>query len=177
MPLAPVGVPDSFEEHTKLMFDLQALAFAADITRVSSFKLTRDSGGRSYPESGVSAGFHGASHHGDNPQRITQFAAINRYHVSQVTYFLDKLKKIQDGDANLLDRTLVIYGSPMGDSNVHNHKRCPMFLVGRANGILKGRLHVVPPDGTPSANMYLTLAHRLGLNMESFGDSTGELAL
>jgi len=177
LPLAPVGVPDSFEEHTKLMFDLQALAFAADITRVSSFKLTRDSGGRSYPESGVSAGFHGASHHGDNPQRITQFAAINRYHVSQVTYFLDKLKKIQDGDANLLDRTLVIYGSPMGDSNVHNHKRCPMFLVGRANGILKGRLHVVPPDGTPSANMYLTLAHRLGLNMESFGDSTGELAL
>ena len=94
-----------------------------------------------------------------------------------VTYFLDKLKKIQDGDANLLDRTLVIYGSPMGDSNVHNHKRCPMFLVGRANGILKGRLHVVPPDGTPSANMYLTLAHKLGLNMESFGDSTGELAL
>ncbi|MBI4474220.1 MAG: DUF1552 domain-containing protein, partial [Acidobacteria bacterium] len=164
-PMAPVGVPDSFEEHVTLMFDLQAVAFAADITRISSFKLTRDSGGRSYPESGVSAGFHGASHHGDNPQRITQFEKINRYHVSVVTYFLDKMKKITEGEANLLDRSLVLYGSPMGDSNVHNHKRCPMLLVGHANGILKGPLHVIAPDGTPSANMYLTLAHRLGLDM------------
>jgi hypothetical protein len=177
LPLAPVGVPDSFEEHVKLMFDLQALAFAADITRVTSFKLTRDSGGRSYPESGVSAGFHNASHHGDNPQRITQFAMINKYHVSVVTHFLEKLRKMEDGDGNLLDRTLVLYGSPMGDSNVHNHRRVPIFMVGKANGILRGRSHVVPPDGTPSANLYLALMRKLGIPMDSFGDSTGELAL
>jgi len=177
LPMAPVGVPDSFEEHTKLMFDLQALAFASDITRISSFKLSRDSGARSYPESGVSAGFHAASHHGDNQQRIIQFGMINKYHVSIVTYFLDKLKKMQDGDGNLLDRTLVMYGSPMGDSNVHNHRRVPLFLAGYANGILKGPLHIIAPDGTPSANLYLTLMHKLGVEMDSFGDSTGEMAL
>jgi hypothetical protein len=177
LPLAPVGVPDSFEEHVKLMFDLQAIAFASDITRVSSFKLSRDSGGRSYPESGVNAGFHGASHHGDNPQRITQFNMINKYHVSVVTYFLEKLKAIQDGDASLLDRTLVIYGSPMGDSNVHNHRRVPFFMAGHANGILKGHQHIITPDATPTANLYLTLLHRLGIEAETFGDSTGELSI
>ncbi len=177
LPLAPVGVPDSFEEHVKLMFDLQALAFASDITRVSSFKLTRDSGGRSYPESGVSAGFHGASHHGDNPQRITQFSMINKYHVGIVTYFLEKLKKIQDGDESLLDRSLVLYGSPMGDPNVHNHRRVPFFMVGHANGRLPGNVHIIAPDATPTANLYLTLLHKLGIEAESFGDSTGELAI
>jgi hypothetical protein len=177
LPLAPAGVPDSFEEHVKLMFDLQALAFASDITRVSSFKLTRDSGGRAYPESGVSAGFHGASHHGDNEQRIIQFGMINKYHVSMLPYFLEKLKKIEDGDRTLLDRTLVLYGSPMGDSNVHNHRRVPMLMLGHANGVLKGRTHIMPPDATPSANMYLTLLHRLGIDVPSFGDSTGELAM
>ncbi len=177
LPTAPVGVPDSFEEHVKLMFDLQAVAFAADITRVSSFKLTRDSGGRAYPESGVSAGFHGASHHGDNPQRITQFAMINKYHVSMIPYFLEKLKKLPDGDGTLFDRTLVLYGSPMGDPNVHNHRRVPFFMVGRANGALKGRQHVIAAEGTPSANIYLTMLHRLGIEAETFGDSTGELAI
>ena len=177
LPTAPVGVPDSFEEHVKLMLDLQALAFAADITRVSSFKLTRDSGGRAYPESGVSAGFHGASHHGDNPQRISQFAMINKYHVSMIPYFLEKLKKMPDGDGTLFDRTLVLYGSPMGDPNVHNHRRVPFFMVGRANGILKGRQHIIAPEGTPSANIYLTMLHRLGVDAETFGDSTGEMTI
>ena len=102
---------------------------------------------------------------------------INKYHVSIVTYFLDKLKKMQDGDGNLLDHTLVMYGSPMGDSNVHNHNRVPLFLAGHANGILKGPLHIIAPDGTPSANLYLTLMHKLGVEMDSFGDSTGEMAL
>jgi len=177
LPTAPVGVPDSFEEHVKLMFDLQAVAFAADITRVSSFKLSRDSVGRTFPESGVSAGFHGASHHGDNPQRITQFSMINKYHVSMVPYFLEKLKKIQEGDGNLLDRSLVLYGSPMGDPNVHNHRRVPMFIAGRGNGVLKGHMHIWPPDTTPTANLYLTLLHRLGVTVETFGDSTGELTI
>jgi hypothetical protein len=178
LPTAPVGVPASFEEHVKLMFDLQALAFMGDITRVSSFKLSRDATGRAFPESGVTTGFHGASHHGENEQRIAQFAQINKYHVSMIPYFLDKLKKAQDGDGTLLDHTLVLYGSPLGDSNIHNHKRVPLFLAGHAGGALKGHLHFKAPDGTPSANMYLTLLRRLGLtDLQSFGDSTGEIAI
>jgi hypothetical protein len=178
LPTAPIGVPDNWEEHVKLMLDLQVVAFAGDITRVSSFKLSRDATGRAFPESGVNGGFHGASHHGENEQRIMQFAQINKYHVSMIPYFLDKLKKISEGDGTLLDHSLVLYGSPMGDSNLHNHKRVPLFLAGHAGGALKGHLHLKAPDGTPSANMFLTLLHRLGLtDVQSFGDSTGELAI
>jgi hypothetical protein len=178
LPGAPVGVPDSFDEHVKLMFDLQALAFAADITRVFSFKMGRDGSGRVYPESGAKVPFHPASHHGEREDRIAQFAQINKYHVSLVPYFLEKLKKIEEGDSNLLDKTLVIYGSPMGNSNVHNHKRCPLFLAGHANGILKGNLHLKAPDGTPMANVLLTLLHGLGAtDVASLGDSTGTFDL
>jgi hypothetical protein len=175
---APVGVPDSYEEHVKLMFDLQAVAFAGDITRVSSFKMSRDVSGRAFPQSGVTAGFHGASHHGDVEPRVVQFGQINQYHVSLVAYFIDKLKMMKDVDGTLLDNSLIVYGSPMGNGNLHNHKRVPMFLAGHAGGPLKGKLHVKAPDGTPAANTYLTLLHKLGLNDVSiFGDSTGELAL
>jgi hypothetical protein len=178
LPGAPMGVPDSFTEHVKLMYDLQAIAFAADITRVFSFKLGRDGSARVYPDSGAPLPFHPASHHGENEQRIAQFAQINKYHVSLVPYFLDKLKNIQEGDTNLLEKTLVIYGSPMGNSNTHNHKRCPLFLAGRANGLLKGNMHVKTADGTPMANAMLTLLHGLGLDdLKSFGDSTGTLEL
>jgi hypothetical protein len=178
LPGAPIGVPDSFEEHVRLMFDLQAIAFAGDITRVFSFKLGRDGSARVYPDSGVKLPFHPASHHGEREDRIEQFAQINRHHVSLVPYFLEKLKNLREGDSNLLENTLVIYGSPMGNSNVHNHKRCPLFLAGRAGGHLKGNLHLKAPDGTPMANVMLTLLHDLGLDdLESFGDSTGEFAL
>lgn len=177
LPTAPVGVPDSWDEHVKIMFDLQAIAFAGNITRVSSFKLSRDAHGRIFPESGITSGFHSASHHGENEQRIAQFAQINKYHVSMLPYFLEKLKNTQDGDGTLLDNTLVVYGSPMGDSNLHNHKRVPLFLAGHAGGAIKGRMHIKTPDGTPMANAFLTLAHKLGLNQfESFGDSTGQLS-
>ena len=160
------------------MFDLQALAFAADVTRVFSFKLGRDGSARVYPSSGVNAPFHPASHHGDREDRVTQFAQINKHHVSLVPYFLEKLKNTPDGDGNLLDRSLIIYGSPMGNSNVHNHKRCPLFLAGRADGHLTGNLHVKAADGTPMANVMLSLLHRLGLDdLKSFGDSTGEFDL
>ena len=178
LPGAPIGVPDSFEEHVRLMFDLQVLAFAGDVTRVFSFKLGRDGSARVYPESGVPLPFHPASHHGENESRIAQFAQINRHHVSLVPYFLDKLKKTPDGDGTLLDKTLIIYGSPMGNSNVHNHKRCPLFLAGRANGHLKGNLHLKAPDGTPMANVMLTILHDLGLDdVQTFGDSTGTFDL
>jgi Protein of unknown function (DUF1552) len=178
LPGAPAGVPDSFSEHVKLMFDLQALAFAGDTTRVFSFKLGRDASSRSYPESGTKSAFHPASHHGEREDRIVDFAKINTYHVSMVPYFLDKLRNTPDGDSNLLENTLVIYGSPMGNSNVHNHKRCPLFLAGRAGGHLKGGLHLKAPDGTPMANVFLTLMHKLGLDdVDKFGDSTGEFNL
>ena len=178
LPGAPIGVPDSFEEHVRLMYDLQVLAFAGDVTRVFSFKLGRDGSARVYPESGVPLPFHPASHHGENETRIAQFAQINKHHVSLVPYFLDKLKNTQDGDGTLLDKTLIIYGSPMGNSNVHNHKRCPLFLAGHANGHLKGNLHLKAPDGTPMANVMLTILHDLGLDdLQTFGDSTGTFDL
>jgi hypothetical protein len=178
LPGAPMGVPDSFSEHVKLMFDLQAIAFAADITRVFSFKLGRDGSARVYPDSGAPLPFHPASHHGDTEPRVLQFAQINKYHVSLVPYFLEKLKNIQEGDGNLLDKTLVIYGSPMGNSNTHNHRRCPLFLAGKANGMLKGNLHIKAPDGTPMANAMLTMLRGLGFTeLKSFGDSTSAMKL
>ena len=165
--MAPVGVPDSFDEHVKLMFDLQVLAFQSDSTRVFSFKMGRDASSRVYPASGVTTGFHPASHHGDREDRILDFAKINRYHVGTLPYFLKKLKDTPDGDSNLLDNTLVIYGSPMADSNIHNHKRCPLFFVGKAGGALKGGLHIKAADGTPMANALLASLHAIGLDTTS----------
>ena len=178
LPEAPIGVPDSFREHVEVMFDLQALAFMSDLTRVFSFKMGRDASGRVYPESGTTRGFHPASHHGEREDRVLEFAKINTYHVSLIPYFLEKLKNTPDGDASLLDRTMVVYGSPMGNSNIHNHKRCPLFLAGHANGHLKGNQHVITEDRTPMANVMLTLLHKLGRDdLESFGDSTGTLSI
>jgi hypothetical protein len=177
LPAAPLGVPDSYEEHLKLMFDLQVLAFMTDTTRVSALKMSRDVSGRVWPESGVKTPFHPCSHHGETPVKVAEFAKLNRYHVSLIPYFLQKLKDTPDGDGNLLDHSLVLYGSPMGDGNVHNHKRVPLFLAGHANGKLKGNTHVRTPDGTPMANVLLTMLHRLGVDVRSFGDSTGEVAI
>jgi hypothetical protein len=178
LPRTPLGIPDSYEEHLQIMFDLQALAFASGITRVSSFKLSRDATGRAFPESGVRAAFHLTSHHSEDERKITDFFKINLYHVGLMPYFLEKLKNIPDVEGNLLDNTVVMYGSPMGNSNVHNHKRCPLFLAGHAGGQLKGNLHLITPDGTPMANVFLTLLRRLGMtDQEKFGDSTGEVAI
>jgi len=178
LPEAPAGVPDSFREHTEMMFDLQALAFESDMTRVFSFKLSRDSSGRVFPESGSDKGFHPASHHGALDEEILEFAKINAYHVSLLPYLLERLKGVQEGDSTLLEKTMIIYGSPMGDPNVHNHRRVPFLLFGGANGKLKGNMHLRAPDGTPLANVMLDMMHKLGLeDMESFGDSTGTFSL
>ncbi|HEX3646222.1 MAG TPA: DUF1552 domain-containing protein, partial [Vicinamibacterales bacterium] len=178
LPEAPIGVPDSFEEHVHILMDLIAVAFQSDTTRVFSFKLGRDASGRSYPESGVTTGFHNASHHGEREDRIMEFAKINRYHVSMLPYLLEKLKNTPEGDSNLLENSLLVYGSPMGDSNIHNHKRVPLVLMGHAGGKLTGGVHIKAPDGTPMANAMLTSLHALGrTDLPSFGDSTGELNL
>ena len=172
LPDSPGGVPDSFSEHVTLMFDLQALAFASDLTRVFAFKLGRDASNRSYPESGFKGTFHETSHHSGREDKIMNFATLNTFHVSLIPYLLEKLNAIPDGDGSVLDQTLLIYGSPMGDSNLHNHKRVPFFIAGRAGGALKGGRHLKAPNGTPLANAMLSVLHALGLeDVERFGDS------
>jgi hypothetical protein len=172
-----VGVPDSFEEHVKLMFDLQAVALASDVTRIFSFKLGRDVSNRVYAPSGSTTAFHTASHHLDRDDRITDFQKINTYHVSMVPHLLDKLKGTPDGDGSLLDHTLIIYGSAMGNSNLHNHKRCPLFFAGHAGGALQGNLHIRAEDGTPMANALLSALRGLGVDVDRFGDSTSAMNL
>jgi hypothetical protein len=177
LPAAPIGVPDSYEEHVRLMFDLQAVAFAADITRVFAFKLSRDVSNRVFKEAGVTTGFHIASHHNDRDDRILEFAKINKYHVSLLPYFLEKLKNTPDGEGTLLDNSLIMYGSPMGNPNVHNHKRCPLLFLGHAGGRLQGERHLKAADGTPMANAMLSALQLVGIEGDSFGDSTGALDL
>jgi uncharacterized protein DUF1552 len=147
------------------------------MTRVSAFKMSRDVNQRVYPESGVKTPFHSCSHHAENPARIAEFAKINLYHASLVPYFLQKLRDTPDGDGNLLDHSMVLYGSPIGDSNAHNHKRLPILLAGKANGRLQGNRHLKPDDGTPLANVLLGMMHKLGVEIDQIGDSTGVVAL
>ncbi len=178
LPEAPVGVPDSFSEHMHLLFDLQVLALQSDMTRVISFKTGRDAQNRVFPESGSNQPFHPASHHGNREDRVMEFNKITKYRVGQLAYFLEKMKQASDGDGSLLDKTLIVWGSPMADPNIHNHRRCPLILLGHANGVLKGNMHLKAADGTPMANVMLTLMRQLGLDeLTTFGDSTGEFSL
>ena len=180
LPEAPIGVPDSYDDHVKLMMDLMAAALQADLTRIFTFKLSRDVSGRTFPLAGgkaADAAFHPASHHQEKPENLEIFKAINTYHVSLVPYLANKLKSIQEGDSNLLEKSLLIYGSPMGDSNLHNHQRVPLFLLGHASGRLPGNLHVRPADGTPMANVWLSVLNMLGVEKQKFADSTAALDL
>jgi len=174
---APLGVPDSWEQHVRLMFELQALALEADITRVSAFKMSRDVNNRVFKESGVLHPFHTLSHHVETPSLIEEFARLNRYHVSLVARFLERLRATPDGDGNLLDHALVMYGSPMGDSNTHDHRHLPIFLAGHASGALQGNLHHVCDPGTPHGNTLLTILRQLGVDQNQFGDSSGTHSL
>jgi hypothetical protein len=180
LPEAPIGVPDSFHEHVQIMMDLIAAAFQADLTRSFSFKLGRDASSRVYPGAGgeaATAAFHPASHHQEKEDRLRIFQAINTYHVSLVPYLLARLKGIAEPDGTLLDNSIIIYGSPMGDSNLHNHRRLPLFLAGHAGGRLKGNVHVKAADGTPMANAWLSVLQALEIEKDKFGDSTGALDL
>jgi len=173
----PVGVPQTFDEHIKLQFDLLALAFQADITRVGTLLFARDLTGRTYPESEApTAGFHGASHHGEDPKRIAELSKINQYHVKMLAHLIANLAKTQDGDGTLLDHSLVLYGSNMGNPNQHLHYDVPHVLVGGLNGKLKGGRHIAyPTRQVPTGNLLLTLLDMYDIRQESIGDSTGHL--
>ncbi|HLH31479.1 MAG TPA: DUF1552 domain-containing protein [Terriglobia bacterium] len=172
----PVGVPESFDEHIKLQYDLIALAFQSDVTRVATVLGARDLTNRNYPASGTNTGFHAGSHHAESPQKIADYAKINRYHVQMLVYFLEKLKGIPDGDGNLLDHSLVLYGTNMGNSNQHQHYDVPHILAGGASGKLKGGRHLAYPTKTvPTGNLLLSVLDMYGIQESQFGDSTGRL--
>jgi Protein of unknown function (DUF1552) len=175
VPASPTGIPDDHQEHSKLMFDLMTLSFQANITRISTFMMAREVSYRTFPMLGISEGFHPASHHQNNPDRLENLTKINTYHVSLMAYFLGKLKATPDGDGNLLDHSLILYGSGMSNSNVHNHAPLPVFVAGGAAGRMKGGRHLKYPDGTPMANLLLTILDKAGVPQDRVGDSTGTL--
>ena len=177
VPERPVGVPNTFREHAELMFDLQVLAFQADITRVSSFLMARENVNRSYSEIGLPEAHHAMSHHGNSPEKMAVFSKLNTYHVETLAYFLKKLQAIPDGDGTLLDHSVVLYGSGMSDGNTHNNFNVPVVVVGGRDQQMKGNRHLRYPKGTPLANLSLSLMDKFGVNLDRFGDSTGELDL
>jgi len=171
----PVGVPAAYEDHAKLMFDLQVLALQGDMTRVITFQLARETSNRSYPEIGVPDPHHPTSHHGGDPEKVAKIAKINQFHVSLFAYFLEKLNSIREADGTLLDNSLYLYGSGMGNPNVHSHVELPILVAGGAAGKVKGGRHIKYADPTPLANVHLTMLDAVGVRLDSFQDSTGKI--
>jgi hypothetical protein len=177
LPEAPVDIPDSFDAHVKLMFDLQVLAFQADITRIITFQLSRELSPRTYPQIGVPEQHHGISHHQRNPEKLAQLTKINTYHVQLLAYFLERLRATPDGDGPLLDHVMILYGGAIGDGNTHDHQNLPCLVAGGGSGQLKGGRHVVYPleQETPMSNLLVTLLDKLGVHVDTVGDSTGRV--
>ncbi len=175
VPDAPVGIPEAFDDHFKIMFDMQILAFQANITRVATMMYARDTSGSVYPQSGVRDGFHVASHHSNNRAAMDKFALINRYHTSLLAYFLEKMNSTKDGDGTLLDHSVILYGSSMSNGNQHDHDPLPVVIAGGASGKLQGGRHILTPPHTPMSNLLLSVLDKLGIDQKSFGDSTGKL--
>ncbi|MEO2198166.1 MAG: DUF1552 domain-containing protein [bacterium] len=171
----PVGIPDTFEAHARLMFDLLALAYQTDLTRVSTFMFGKEVSGRSFPEIGVPGGHHGYSHHQNDPNNLAMLAKINTHHIAQFGYFLEKLRDTPDGDGSLLDHSLFVYGAGISDGNLHFHLDLPTLLVGGGAGHLEGGRHLKYPSETPLTNLHVSVLEKLGLPMEQFGDSSGPL--
>jgi hypothetical protein len=171
----PLGIPDTFDAHAKLMYDLLALAYQCDLTRVGTFMIGKEVSGRSYPEIGVPDGHHACSHHQNDPVKLAKLAKINRYHMQHFAYFLDKLRQTPDGEGSLLDHSIFIYGSGISDGNIHFHLDLPMVVVGGGAGTLKGGRHVRYGNDMPLANLYVSVLDKLGAPMDQFGDSTGKL--
>jgi hypothetical protein len=175
--VVPTGIPEAFDDHIKLHFDLQVLAFKADITRVSTLLYARDLTGRAYPASEVpSLSFHGGSHHAENPDRIKEYSKLNQYHIKCLAYYIDKLQKTPDGDGTLLDHSLVLYGTNMGDSNQHLHYDVPHVVIGGAGGKLKGGRHIAIPSKTiTTGNLLQSVLQLYGIHEDTFGDGNGPL--
>ena len=169
----PLGVPDQYGDHARLMFDLQVLAMRGDITRVSTFQLARETSNRVYTEIGVNDPHHPLSHHGNDPDKVARMAKINAYHVSLFAEYLQKLQSIPEGDGTLLDNSLILYGSGMGNPNKHDHSNLPTIVAGGAAGSMKGGRHIRYNDQTPLANLHLTMLNKVGVKIDSFGDSKG----
>jgi hypothetical protein len=177
LPAPPVGIPSDFEEHIKLLFDLQVLAWQADVTRISTMLMAKELSGATYPKSGVRDAFHTLSHHSNLKDNMERFALINRYHVTILAYLLGKLKATPDGDGNLLDHSMVLYGSAMSDGNQHNHGPLPIVLAGGASGRLKGGRHIRNPKDTTMSNLLLAMLEKLDIHVDKFGDSTGRVEI
>ena len=177
VPDAPVGTPEAFEEHLKLMFDLLTLAYQSETTRVSTLMFAKDLSPASYPASGNRGGFHGSSHHANVKERMDSFALINKYHVQMLAYFIGKLAATPDGDGTLLDHSMILYGSSMSNGNQHDHGPLPLVLLGGASGQLQGNRHIVAPPQTPMSNLLLSMMDKVGVHKDTFGDSTGKLEL
>jgi hypothetical protein len=175
LPESPVGVPESFDEHFKIMFDLQVLAFRTEMTRIATMMYARDTSGAVYPQSGVRDGFHVSSHHGNNRANMDKYALINKYHVQMLAYFLGKLQATPDGDGNLLDHSMILYGSSMSNGNQHDHDPLPLILAGGASGQLNGGRHLKFAPHTPASNLLLSMLDKLGVHQDKHGDSTGKL--
>jgi hypothetical protein len=171
----PTGIPRNYEEHLKLMFDLQALAFQTDTTRISTFIMAHDGSNRQYPFIGVRDGHHDLSHHGGDEEKKEKIAKINRFHVTQFAYFLQKLKSIKEGDGTLLDNCMIAYGSGLGDGNRHNHDNLPVLLAGKGGGTIQSGRHVRFSKETPMTNLFLSMLERMSAPTERLGDSTGSL--
>jgi hypothetical protein len=171
----PNGVPAAYADHARLMFDLQALALQGDITRVITFQLARETSNRTYPEVGVSEPHHPLTHHGNDPQKIAKVAKINQFHVSLFAEFLKKLQSTPEGNGSLLDNVLYLYGSGMGNPNVHNHVNLPIIVAGGAAGKMRGGRHIKYDVPTPLANLHLTLLDKVGVRLDSFADSDGHV--
>lgn len=171
----PMGVPAAYADHARLMFDLQLLAFRGDITRVITFQIARETSNRTYPEIGVSDPHHPLSHHGDNPEKIARMAKINAFHVSLFAEHVEKLQNTPEAGGSLLDNTLLLYGSGIGNPNVHNHTNLPIIVAGGASGGMKGNRHIRYNQPTPLANLHLTLLDKAGVKIDRFGDSTGKI--
>ena len=175
LPAMPVGVPEIYDDHVKLMYDLQALAFQADITRVSTFMLAREASTRTYNHIGVPDPHHAISHHGNAPDKIARVEKINAYHISLFSYFLDTLRATPDGDGTLLDHSLLMYGGGIGNGNLHQHQDLPCLLAGGAGGRLRGGRHIVYPENTPLTNALVSILDKVDVHQDSIGDSTGRL--
>jgi hypothetical protein len=175
----PSGVPADFEDYFKLMVDLQVIAYQSDLTRVLTFVMAREgpTGGRAYPQIGIPDQHHNLSHHQSDPTKVDKLFRINQYHVKLFTYFLEKLQSVREGEGTLLDHSAIVYGSSMSNGNGHQHDNLPIMLVGGGNGHIKGGRHIRYPDGTPMANLHLTLLDMLEVPVDKLGDSTGELNL